>query len=46
MFGGTGNVLLLRNSINLNLDAPEVPLQKLLSLVAEKLIDSNCSVQV
>ncbi|KAL0907867.1 hypothetical protein M5K25_022316 [Dendrobium thyrsiflorum] len=39
------NVLLLRNSINLNLDAPEVPLQKLLSLVAEKLIDSNCSVQ-
>ncbi|KAK8951755.1 hypothetical protein KSP39_PZI004409 [Platanthera zijinensis] len=39
------NVLLLRNSINLSLDAPEVPLHKLLSLVAEKLIDSNSSVQ-
>lgn len=39
------NALLLRNSINLSLDAPEVPLQKLLSLVAEKLIDSNSNVQ-
>ncbi|XP_020585367.1 uncharacterized protein LOC110028017 [Phalaenopsis equestris] len=39
------NVLLLRNSINLSLDAPEVPLQKLLSLVAGRLIDSNCSLQ-
>ncbi|ONK54944.1 uncharacterized protein A4U43_UnF9430 [Asparagus officinalis] len=39
------NVLLLRNSLNLGLDASEVPLQKLLSLVAEKLIDSNSNVQ-
>ncbi|KAK8970674.1 hypothetical protein KSP40_PGU006537 [Platanthera guangdongensis] len=37
------NVLLLRNSNNLSLDAPEVPLHKLLSLVVEKLIDSNSS---
>ncbi|KAF5187759.1 Ubiquitin carboxyl-terminal hydrolase mindy-1 [Thalictrum thalictroides] len=35
------NVLLLKNSLNLNLDASEVSLQRLLSLVAEKLIDSN-----
>lgn len=39
------NVLLLRNSLHLNLDAPEVSLQKLLSLVAEKLIDSNSNTQ-
>ncbi|XP_026661848.1 uncharacterized protein LOC103710635 isoform X2 [Phoenix dactylifera] len=39
------NVLLLRNNLNLSLDASEVSLQKLLSLVAEKLIDSNSNVQ-
>lgn len=41
-----GNVLLLRNSLHLSLDEPEVSLQKLLSLLAEKLIDSNSNVQV
>lgn len=41
-----GNVLLLRNNINLSLDAAEVSLQKLLSLVVERLIDSNSNVQV
>ncbi|KAK1326238.1 hypothetical protein QJS10_CPA01g02405 [Acorus calamus] len=35
------NVLLLRNAINLNPDASEVSLDKLLSLVAGRLIDSN-----
>ncbi|KAL6006801.1 hypothetical protein ACLOJK_032296 [Asimina triloba] len=40
-----GNVLLLRNNLNLSLDTSEVPLQKLLSLVAERLIDSNSNVE-
>ncbi|KAG9139357.1 hypothetical protein Leryth_024031 [Lithospermum erythrorhizon] len=35
------NVLLLRNSLNLSPDVPEVSQEKLLSLVAERLIDSN-----
>ncbi|XP_062234132.1 uncharacterized protein LOC133931289 isoform X2 [Phragmites australis] len=39
------NVLLLKNVISLNPDAGEVSQQKLLSLVAERLIDSNSSVQ-
>ncbi|XP_058105603.1 uncharacterized protein LOC131249056 isoform X2 [Magnolia sinica] len=39
------NVLLLRNHLNLSLDTSEVSLQKLLSLVAERLIDSNSNVQ-
>ncbi|WOL13146.1 ubiquitin carboxyl-terminal hydrolase MINDY-2 [Canna indica] len=39
------NVLLLRNNLNLSLDVAEVSLQKLLSLVAERLIDSNSNVQ-
>ncbi|XP_051199400.1 uncharacterized protein [Lolium perenne] len=39
------NVLLLKNVINLNPDAGEVSQQKLLSLVAERLIDSNTSAQ-
>ncbi|KAM0871307.1 hypothetical protein ACQ4PT_039475 [Festuca glaucescens] len=39
------NVLLLKNVINLNPDAGEVSQQKLLSLVAERLIDSNSSAQ-
>lgn len=39
------NILLLRNSLNLGVDAPEVSLQKLLALVAEKLIDSNSNIQ-
>ncbi|XP_010907483.1 uncharacterized protein [Elaeis guineensis] len=39
------NVLLLRNNLNLSLDVSEVSLQKLLSLVAERLIDSNSNVQ-
>lgn len=41
-----GNVLLLKNVISLNPDASEVSQQKLLSLVAERLIDSNSNVQV
>ncbi|XP_043715960.1 uncharacterized protein LOC122664276 isoform X2 [Telopea speciosissima] len=39
------NVLLIRNNLNLNADASEVSLQKLLSLVAERLIDSNSNVE-
>lgn len=38
--------MLLRNNLSLSLDASEVSLQKLLSLVAERLIDSNSNVQV
>ncbi|XP_042496931.1 uncharacterized protein LOC122075829 [Macadamia integrifolia] len=39
------NVLLIRNNLNLNADASEVSVQKLLSLVAERLIDSNSNVE-
>uniref|UniRef100_A0A453SLS7 MINDY deubiquitinase domain-containing protein n=1 Tax=Aegilops tauschii subsp. strangulata TaxID=200361 RepID=A0A453SLS7_AEGTS len=39
------NVLLLKNVISLNPDAGEVSQQKLLSLVADRLIDSNSSAQ-
>nr|CAB3468986.1 unnamed protein product [Digitaria exilis] len=39
------NVLLLKNVISLNPDASEVSQQKLLSLVAERLIDSNSAAQ-
>ncbi|KAL5709501.1 hypothetical protein ACHQM5_020183 [Ranunculus cassubicifolius] len=39
------NVLLLRNNLNLNNDMNEVSLQKLLSLVAERLIDSNSNTE-
>jgi hypothetical protein len=45
-FVSAGNVLLLKNVINLNPDAGEVSQQKLLSLVAERLIDSNSTAQV
>nr|XP_043612926.1 ubiquitin carboxyl-terminal hydrolase MINDY-1 isoform X2 [Erigeron canadensis] len=38
------NVLLLRNNLNLNSDVGEVSQEKLLSLVAERLIDSNTNV--
>ncbi|XP_038874614.1 uncharacterized protein LOC120067199 [Benincasa hispida] len=38
------NVLLLRNNLNLGPDATEVSQEKLLSLVAERLIDSNSNV--
>ncbi|KAK4262699.1 hypothetical protein QN277_028230 [Acacia crassicarpa] len=38
------NVLLLRNSIHLSPDVAEVSQEKLLSLVAERLIDSNSNV--
>ncbi|MED6167678.1 hypothetical protein PIB30_004895 [Stylosanthes scabra] len=38
------NVLLLRNNINLSPDISEVSQEKLLSLVAERLIDSNSNV--
>ncbi|KAK7366807.1 hypothetical protein VNO80_08805 [Phaseolus coccineus] len=38
------NVLLLRNNLNLNPDIAEVSQEKLLSLVAERLIDSNSNV--
>ncbi|KAL5205885.1 hypothetical protein ABZP36_034094 [Zizania latifolia] len=39
------NVLLLKNVINLNPDASEVSQQKLLSLIAECLIDSKSNAQ-
>uniref|UniRef100_J3MHK4 MINDY deubiquitinase domain-containing protein n=2 Tax=Oryza brachyantha TaxID=4533 RepID=J3MHK4_ORYBR len=39
------NVMLLKNVISLNPDAGEVSQQKLLQLVAERLIDSNSNVQ-
>ncbi|OIV94367.1 hypothetical protein TanjilG_25429 [Lupinus angustifolius] len=38
------NILLLRNNLNLSPDIPEVSQEKLLSLVAERLIDSNANV--
>ncbi|KAL6550052.1 hypothetical protein OROMI_020540 [Orobanche minor] len=38
------NVLLLKNSLNLNPDISEVSQEKLLSLVAERLIDSNINI--
>ncbi|CAK9188622.1 unnamed protein product [Ilex paraguariensis] len=38
------NVLLLKNQLNLSPDIPEVSQEKLLSLVAERLIDSNSNV--
>ncbi|KAF2313203.1 hypothetical protein GH714_009744 [Hevea brasiliensis] len=41
---GQGNVLLLRNHLNLSPDIAEVSQEKLLSLVAERLIDSNSNV--
>ncbi|KAG5061458.1 hypothetical protein JHK87_002487 [Glycine soja] len=40
------NVLLLRNNLNLSPDIAEVSQEKLLSLVAERLIDSNSNVNV
>ncbi|XP_073047772.1 uncharacterized protein [Primulina eburnea] len=39
------NVLSLKNSLNLSPDIPEVSQEKLLSLVAERLIDSNCNIE-
>ncbi|KAL2501026.1 ubiquitin carboxyl-terminal hydrolase MINDY-2-like [Forsythia ovata] len=36
-----GNVLLLKNSLNLSPDIAEVSQEKLLSLIAERLIGSN-----
>jgi hypothetical protein len=41
-----GNVLLLKNVISLNPDAEEVSQKRLLSLVAERLIDPNIAGQV
>lgn len=41
-----GNVLSLKNSLNLSPDFPEVSQEKLLSLVAERLIDSNTNTDV
>lgn len=41
-----GNVLSLKNSLNLSPDIPEVSQEKLLSLVAERLIDSNTNTDV
>ncbi|GAV79646.1 DUF544 domain-containing protein [Cephalotus follicularis] len=38
------NILLLRNNLNLSPDTDEVSQEKLLSLVAERLIDSNSNV--
>ncbi|KAH6831054.1 FAM63A-like protein [Perilla frutescens var. hirtella] len=42
--GISGNVLSLKNSLNLSPDIPEVSQEKLLSLVAERLIDSNSKI--
>lgn len=42
----TGNVLSLRNSLNLSPDTTEVSQEKLLSLIAERLIDSNSNIDV
>lgn len=39
------NVLLLKNNLSLSPDIPEVSQEKLLSLVAERLIDSNSNVK-
>lgn len=39
------NVLLLRNNLNLSLDIAEISLQRLLSLVAERLLDSNSNIE-
>lgn len=41
-----GNVLSLRNNLNLSADTTEVSQEKLLSLVAERLIDSNSNIDV
>lgn len=41
-----GNVLLLRNNLTLSPDTGEISQEKLLSLVAERLIDSNSNVNV
>ncbi|CAI9775750.1 unnamed protein product [Fraxinus pennsylvanica] len=38
------NILLLKNSLNLSPDVAEVSQEKLLSLIAERLIDSNSSI--
>ncbi|KAK1374438.1 ubiquitin carboxyl-terminal hydrolase MINDY-1-like [Heracleum sosnowskyi] len=38
------NVLLLKNNLNLSPDIPEISQERLLSLVAERLIDSNSNV--
>lgn len=37
----SGNVLLLRNAVNLSTEITEVSSSKLLSLIAETLIDTN-----
>ncbi|KAG9451665.1 hypothetical protein H6P81_004569 [Aristolochia fimbriata] len=39
------NVLLLRNNITISSEASEISLKKLLSLVAERLLDSNSNIQ-
>lgn len=41
-----GNVLLLRNNLNLSPDVAEVSQEKLLALVAERLIDTNSNEDV
>ena len=41
-----GNVLLLRNQLNLSPDISEVSQEKLLSLVADRLIDADSNVNV
>lgn len=41
-----GNVLLLKNQLNLSADISEVSQEKLLSLVAERLLDSNSNTNV
>ncbi|KAF4369527.1 hypothetical protein F8388_019396 [Cannabis sativa] len=41
-----GNILLLKNNLTLSPDVTEVSQEKLLSLVAERLIDSNSNIDV
>jgi hypothetical protein len=41
-----GNVLLLKNNLDLSPDTVEVSQEKLLSLVAGRLIDSNSNLKV
>lgn len=41
-----GNILLLKNEFDIGSDSTEVSQQKLLTLVAEKLIDINSNINV
>jgi hypothetical protein len=41
-----GNVLLLRNNLNVSTDLAEISLSELLSLIAERLLDVNSNTEV